>query len=69
MLGEGVEEGRRGGGRRGVGKESRGRSWAGEDMSKVSTEEGEGWAESWRADERKEDSIVTFQVTSCHTKG
>ena len=49
-----------------MGKESRGKSWAGEDISKVSTEEGGGWAESWRADEREETSIVLFQVTSCH---
>ena len=64
MLGEGGEEGRRGGKGRGgegrVGKQSRGKSWAGEDISKVSTEEGGGWAESWRADEREETSIVSF---------
>ena len=47
MLGEGE---RRGEGEGRVGKESRGKSWAGEDISKVSTEEG-GRAESWRAEE------------------
>ena len=41
-------------------KESRGKSWAGEDIIKVSTEEGGEWAESWRADEREETSIVSF---------
>ena len=42
-----------------MGKESIGRSWAGEDMSKVSAKEG-GWAESWRADEKEESGIVSF---------
>ena len=55
-----------------MGKESRGRCWAGEDMSEVSAREGgrwEGGVGREAGEQMKEKSLIPRQVTSCYTKG